>query len=91
LTLRNDYPDLEVAFINAGIVEIGPFAEREPSAIDREIDVDWRHFCLTRKQCLFCHQICRKHQNSDKLQIKSAFFAKLASRDEHLQSSARKK
>jgi short-subunit dehydrogenase len=50
--LRNDYSSLDIAFINAGTVEIGDFADRDPELIDREIDINLRsalhliHACI---------------------------------------------
>ncbi len=50
--LRNNYSSLDIAFINAGTVEIGDFADRDPELIDREIDINLRsalhliHACI---------------------------------------------
>jgi short-subunit dehydrogenase len=50
--LLNDYSSLDIAFINAGTVEIGDFADRAPELIDREIDINLRsalhliHACI---------------------------------------------
>lgn len=40
--LRTEYAGLAIAFINAGTVEVGSFADRDPDAIDREIDINLR-------------------------------------------------
>jgi len=54
--LRDHYAGLAIAFINAGTVEIGPFAERSPDTIDREIDINLRsalqliHACIPGMQ-----------------------------------------
>ncbi len=40
--LRDTHPPLDIAFINAGIVEPGDFADRSPTSIDREIDINFR-------------------------------------------------
>lgn len=61
--LKNDYAGLAVAFINAGTVEIGAFADRAPDAIDREIDINLRsalhliHACIPGMQQQRCGHI----------------------------------
>ncbi len=55
-TLRNDYVSLDIAFINAGTIEIGNFVDRDPALIDREIDINLRsalhliHACIPGMQ-----------------------------------------
>ncbi|WP_165839988.1 SDR family NAD(P)-dependent oxidoreductase [Motiliproteus coralliicola] len=50
--LKSDYEGLDIVFINAGVVEIGSFIERDDDAIDREIEINLRaglqliHACL---------------------------------------------
>jgi short-subunit dehydrogenase len=50
--LRDYYPPLDIAFINAGIVEPGPFAERERASIDREIDINFRSALHLIQACI---------------------------------------
>lgn len=40
--LRQEYPSLDIAFINAGVVEPGSFVDRTMESIDREIDINFR-------------------------------------------------
>ena len=51
-SIRHNYPPLDIAFINAGIVQPGDFADRGSASIDREIDINFRsavhliHACI---------------------------------------------
>jgi len=50
--LRDFHPPLDIAFINAGIVEPGPFAKRESASIDREIDINLRSALHLIQACI---------------------------------------
>ena len=50
--LRTEYAGLAIAFINAGTVEIGSFADRDPEAIDREIDINLRSALHLIQACI---------------------------------------
>lgn len=50
--IRDFYTPLDIAFINAGIVEPGPFVERERASIDREIDVNLRSALHLIQACI---------------------------------------
>ena len=50
--LRDLYPPLDIAFSNAGIVEPGPFVERNHASIDREIDVNLRSALHLIQACI---------------------------------------
>jgi short-subunit dehydrogenase len=50
--LRDFHPPLDIAFINAGVVEPGPFAQRERASIDREIDVNLRSALHLIQACI---------------------------------------
>ena len=50
--LRHEHPALALAFINAGTVEIGLFADRAPDTIDREIDINLRSALHLIQACI---------------------------------------
>ena len=50
--LRNEYAGLDIAFINAGVVKIGSFADRASEAIDQEIDVNLRSALHLIQACI---------------------------------------
>ena len=50
--LKNELPALAIAFINAGTVEIGSFADRDSDTIDREIDINLRSTLHLIQACI---------------------------------------
>jgi len=57
------YPAIDIAFMNAGIVSIGDFCDREADVIDREIDINLRsvlhlvHACIPKMKKRQCGHI----------------------------------
>lgn len=50
--LKHKHPALALAFINAGTIEIGSFADRAPDTIDREIDINLRSALHLIQACI---------------------------------------
>lgn len=50
--IREKYPALDIAFINAGILEPGDFVDRSTASIDREIDINFRSAVHLIRACI---------------------------------------